>query len=108
MVVLVRRSSKVPSSSGDQSPELRTKKKNWVKFSTRFLGIGIERVVSIARSNEIYVTNTFPTFFIFGDFSRATQPGFWTIFDLWFFEEWTNEIIPQDTNLIFEKHIKAI
>ena len=47
-------------------------------------------------------------YYIFGEFSFATPPGVWDVFDLWFLEEWTNQIIHQSTNIIFENHFKAI
>ena len=47
-------------------------------------------------------------FFSFGEFYFATTPGVWQFFDLWIFKEWTNERIPQSTNIIFENHFKTI
>ena len=50
-------------------------------------------------------------FCIFRIFYEASLPGLFTIFkvfDLWNFEEFPNEIIYQDTNIIFEKHLRAI
>ena len=36
---------------------------------------------------------------VFGEFVYATLPGFWKIFDLYIFEEWTNEGIPKSLSV---------
>ena len=43
---------------------------------------------------------------IFGHFSGASQPGVWKISHSLFFEEWSDEIIPQARKFIFENHLE--
>ena len=45
---------------------------------------------------------------LIGDYSLATPPDVWKIFDLWIFKECNNEGISQSTNIICENHIGPI
>ena len=111
MVVLVRLSSKLPKSIEEESTEVNILETD---FTHNLLEVTIVRYINYILNSEVPGSSTIKylckifQFFSFREFSQATSLGVWTVFDLWIFEEWTNERITQDTGIIFEYHFEVI